>query len=230
MRWTGKLAVVGLVALMTFPTAYTLQQDSVVTGHVTYAAMDGFDPCIAGIAGIVRLRVMWFNDQVLFERAADEGSWVYATEAGAPDPRDQMLVPTGEKYEFVDPNNVDWAVTEYTFTGVEAQVYPPNEHHDILQWGVWVVKTGPTVRDYAATGRSYNFVNLVDTCKFNAAGHALAHSHDGSGNWTSSEANDTTENQHLANDPDHAHESYQVNLYVGPEPQVLVPANKPVNP
>lgn len=245
MRWTGKLAVVGIAAILSVPAVLADHTALPVVGsHTTYANMDGQDPCIAGIAGIVRMRVMWFNGQVLFERAAEEGSsWVYAIESGAPDPRDAPLQPTGQVFQFVDPNGVGWTVTEYNFTsGVNASVpsgggvsadplLPPDPHvtppdeggAEVISHYVWVVQTGPTMSDLAATGRPYNFVNLVDTCKFTGSGSSISHDKDAGGNWTSSKPGDDTTDQHVATDGNHAHGAFNVDLYVGKAPKVLVP-------
>lgn len=244
MRWTGKLAAVCTLALLALPTAYTFQQQEVVTGHTTYASMDGLDPCVAGIAGIVRLRVMWFNDQVLFERApTDGGAWVYAVEGGAPDPREALLRPTGEAFEFTDPNGMTWVVREYTYPGEPVEVSQGNVtvnrspsasgttvdggNYTVTppsaspgpggSWYAWVVQTGPVVEDFAATGRPYNFVDLVDTCKFTSPSSGVQHANSG-GNWSSSWPQDTTQGQHLADDPSHAHDRFSVDLYVGKAP------------
>lgn len=255
MRWNGKLAVVALAALMALPTAWSVQQDPVVAGHTTYADMDGLDPCIAGIVGIVRLRVMWFNDQVLFERTAGDGSsHVFAVQGGAADPRDQLLRPTGQQFAFTDPNGMEWQVNEYTYNvapasastgnttvtppsvqqngnGVsvdngETHVEPPTvDSHETGPWYTWVVQTGPTIEDFSATGRPYNFVNLVDTCKFSAPGQDVAHSNAGPGNWTSDWPEDTTEQQHFADEASHGHDRFSVDLYVGKAPKVEALAN-----
>jgi hypothetical protein len=244
MRWSTKIAVVAVLGLLSLPTAYTFQQSPVVSGHSTYTNMDGMDPCLAGIVGVVRLRVMWFNDQVLFERAASDGaSYVYAIQSGSPDPREQTLVPTGQEYPFTDPNGQDWDVKEYTFelgpsasaggggtggvsTGPNGTtVTPPTAPSETTntttgQFYAWVVQTGPTLQDNAATGKPYNFVDLVDTCKFTGQGMDVYHNTTGNGNWTSSWSNDTTQNQHLPSDGNMTATAWSVDLYVGKEPKV----------
>lgn len=240
MSRTERIAVIGILALLAVPTAYSFQQQPVVAGHTTYADMDGLDPCIAGIVGIVRLRVMWFNDQVLFERAAGEGNFVYALQSGAPDPRERPLAPTGNVYPMADPNGMDWEVHEYSFNlgpagvvdGGNYSVDPssgqpvkvnetPSYNADgaSRNWYVWVVETGPAVEDFAATGRPYNFVNLVDTCKFTTTGTGTQHSRDAGGNWTSDWSQDTTEAAHDAADGTHGHDRFDVDLYVGKAPR-----------
>lgn len=243
MRRRDVLAVIGTIALLLVPTAWTFSDEPVVAGHTTYADMDGLDPCIAGIVGIVRLRVMWFNDQVLFERSAQDGSsWVYAVQGGAPDPREAMLTPTGTEYPMTDPNGIEWVVKEYAYraataAGVNAGEYEveptsstpvvveeePSYHAntDGAEYHAWVVQTGPTIEDFSATGRPYNFVDLVDTCKFteDAAGTPVQHTSSG-GNWSSSWGNDTTEQAHFADDPTHGHDRFSVDLYVGKAPKV----------
>jgi hypothetical protein len=209
--------------------------------------MGGLDPCLAGIVGIVRLRVVWFNGQTLFERSADdENNWIYAIEAGAPDPRDALLRPTGEVFGFTDPNGVDWNIVEYNFTaGPDAIVHvedgdvgyrngsvvadPPegslNPEQEVYNFFTWVVRTGPVTEDYAATGKPYNFVDLVDTCKFALTPPArqVQHARDGSGNWTSDWSEDPTREDHDSGTADHGHEAYDIHLYIGTEPR-LAPA------
>ncbi|MCA1814769.1 MAG: hypothetical protein LC624_12630, partial [Halobacteriales archaeon] len=81
-RW-WKVLVLALCAMLSLPAGASINQQPVVTGHTVYANMDGLDPCMAGVVGVVRMRVMWFNNQVLMERPADDGgnAYIYAIEA-----------------------------------------------------------------------------------------------------------------------------------------------------
>jgi hypothetical protein len=241
-RW--KLVALGICALLSVPAGASVQQQPVVAGHSVYGDMDGLDPCIAGIVGVVRLRVMWFNNQVLFERTPDgssSGSWIYGTQAGAPDPRVAALTPTGEVWSFTDPNGMDWSVAEYNFTaGPDALVHggdvgyrngsvvatPPQveQNPEVRSYYVWVVRVGPTTYG-GYDGKDYNFVDLVDTCKFSIPEErAVQHAND-TGTWTSDWTGDTTQGQHMAGDGTHAHDVYDINLWVGSEPVLAPPAD-----
>jgi hypothetical protein len=240
MRRSWKVGLLCALAVLSVPAGSAVQQQQAVAGHTVYGAMDGLDPCIAGIVGIVRTRVMWFNEQVLLETTPDDGSaYIYALQAGAPDPRDQLLTPTGRTYPFTDPNGLDWQVTEYNFTGgpdalahggaagyhngsVVATPPTVDDAQNLASYYVWVVRIGPTQQDTAATGRPYNFVDLVDTCKFTDAHpeRTVHHSRDGNGTWQSDWGNDTTQDGHLPTDGPHDHDVYDINLYVGEEPKL----------
>lgn len=219
-----KLVAAALSALAVAPIAASQGEVRVVTGHSVFRSMDGMDPCLAAIVGIVRLRVMWFSDIVLFERVAEDGSgFLYAIESGAPDPRSATLIPSGTTYDFRDPNGADWNVTEYrldTQTLVTDNP-PPGMPLHLRTFFVWVVEIGPTLGGGSgALGMQYNFVTIVDACKFNNAfDQPVQHTGSG-GNATSSLQNDTTESQHLPGDPDHEHNAFRVDLYVGHEPTV----------
>jgi len=248
-RW-WKVVVVGMCALLSLPAGASISQQPVVTGHTVYTNMDGLDPCFAGVVGVVRMRVMWFNNQVLMERAADDGgnAYIYAIEADAPDPRDQTLLPTGNVFKFTDPNGVDWVVNEYNFTlpptaWADAGNYSvdPGDGHPLnvnetpgyaleqaSSYTTWIVKLGPTNDDYAASGKPYNFVDLVNTCTFHeGADHRVTHTPD-HGNWTSSDANDPSImdgtdpnlNGHEDADGTHEHNVYDISLYIGQAPKV----------
>jgi hypothetical protein len=241
-RWWKVLAV-AMCALLSLPAGASISQQPVVTGHTVYTNMDGLDPCLAGVVGVVRMRVMWFNNQVLMERAADDGgnAYIYAIEADAPDPRDQTLLPTGNQFKFTDPNGVDWLVNEYNFTlpptaWADAGNYSldPGSGHPLnvtdtpgyaleqaRSFTTWIVKLGPTNDDYAATGKPYNFVDIVDTCKMQEqADHQVTHTRGPDGNWTSSDPQDPTFDAHEDDDTTHTSNVYDISLYIGQAPQV----------
>ncbi|HEV8360306.1 MAG TPA: hypothetical protein VGR28_07630 [Candidatus Thermoplasmatota archaeon] len=242
MRWTGTLTAVAVVALLALPTALSVQEQSAVSGHVSYSDMGGMDPCLAGIAGIVRSQVLWFGGQVLFERTASgDNQFIYAVENGAPDPRELPLIRTGEVYEFPDLNDDThtWSVVEYEYhvpPGVDDAQYhpPPTEEQPIVgevpsgtpsatwtydpdvAYYAWVVHLGPTLNDDIATGRPYNFVNVVDTCKMmntTDVDHNLT-----SEGWSSSDPADDTYDAHPDGMGSHDHSGVLVDLYVGDTP------------
>ncbi|HVL87746.1 MAG TPA: hypothetical protein VM681_07075 [Candidatus Thermoplasmatota archaeon] len=240
-----RLAAFALAALVLSSALPFARGETVaVTGHSVYADMDGFDPCLAAIVGLVRARVMWFNDMVLFSRPAADGSaYVYAVEQGAPDPRERLLYEN-DRYEFTDPNGVSWKVVEYQYvyntngtTQHNVPVPPPaqspaaNHTQNVNAWFTWVVSVGPTTQD-AFPGLSnheeYNFVLLVDTCKFKGAFvQDVSHTRDGSGGWDSDLPDDETTGGHKESDEDHTHQAFGVDLYVGRAPNAAPPPPKP---
>lgn len=146
----------------------------------------------------------------------------------------KVLIRSGVWYNFTDPNGVHWNVTEVFWdepygTAVEGEgdvqrnpgvdsaanvTAHTNRHY------AWLVEIGPTTTDpylsgLDSLGDRYNFVNMVNTCKFSEEARRLS-------NVTHDAANKTyPEFQH----PDrystnHTHESWEVDLRIGPKPDV----------
>lgn len=104
---------VALALLLWLPQGVSTHEHTVVTGHSTFYNASGYDPCLASVAGILRTRVMWFNDMVLAERYGGKGTFIYLTEHGAEDPTAKsQLYTEGVYYDFVDPNGAHWHVEE----------------------------------------------------------------------------------------------------------------------
>lgn len=136
------------IALLLAPTGVVVGANLTDTGkaveqHTSYVqiVVDGGEPRSAGyaaVAGLVTCQaanavddaVRWFDDQILFRegnrgpdtRCLDQQNMthVWATQEGAPDPRDNpTLAPTGNAFEFTDPNNRYWNVREYSYQVLE---------------------------------------------------------------------------------------------------------------
>lgn len=226
----------------------------VVTGHTTFADMESMDPCLGAIAGLVQREVLWFDDSIYHQRTNfEDDQWIYASEEEAPDPTfhvkfdnvtdvegnaddqpaDKVLIRSGVWYNFTDPNEVAWNVTEvywdeghYLDEGggsegeggdaesAENSTAGTNRHY------AWIVELGPTTEDPYLDGLDgmasrYNFVNMINTCKF------------------SEEAEEDGTRHHTAGDDDpafrhpekynttHNHTEYTVQLRVGDEPDLV---------
>lgn len=236
--WSRKskaFAAVFLVLLMWAPSGVSVEQLPVVTGHSTFFNGDVYDRCLASVAGILRSRVMWFNDMVLTETYGGKGTFVYITEDGAPDPTKQnVLLSEGVFFDFVDPNGARWHVEEAYMDYGGSTTYPgPNNVQDWTadtirdagkpvekqRYYVWFVELSerPVYDQFAPPMGDanyhtfYNFLVLVDTCKFNnntATRRALE--------WhTGLEAG------HPVGELDHKHESWNANVWVGTRPVVV---------
>lgn len=244
--------VVALALLLWIPQGISVQTQPVVTGHSTFLNGDVYDQCLASVAGILRSRVMWFNDQVLVERYPGKGNWVYLTEKGGKDPTKlTSMYSDGVTYNFVDPNGAAWHVEElYTPTSnpqvatdtetlttapnVQGAVNDPNEINEweagmnytnsvkVIQkrqyvWAVEIAST-PIHDDFPGDDPHtlYNFLLLVDTCKFNnntvTRGVYADHTN-------VSILNDR--NGHPNGDSPHGHETWQADIYVGKRPRIV---------
>lgn len=240
-RMKAGLAVAAAV-LLWVPMGISTDTQPVVTGHSTFFNGDVYDQCLASIAGILRSRVMWFNDQILVERYPGRGTFVYVTEHGGKDPvRYQesegfALLSDGVTYTFVDPNGAVWHVEElYLELGGNAPV--PGRSENPFRYGerltdsaldgfsqkrqyVWVVELSatPYVDEFPGDdGHSlYNFVTLVDTCKFNVNGDTQAPRvyHE-----NASVLNDR--HGHPNGDLQHNHSAWNADIYVGKRPTVI---------
>lgn len=113
----------------------------------------GDDTCLAQVVGLVESQVLWFDGIPFFERTDGQGdTYLYVTEAGAPDPTHHVgpgtfdairadaaengttvepeapfLVRSGTHYDFTDANNVTWNVTEAYF---DVPAHETNRDHE----------------------------------------------------------------------------------------------------
>jgi hypothetical protein len=227
-----------MALLLWVPQGISVESQPVVTGHSTFFNGDVYDQCLASVAGILRSRVLWFNDQVLVERYPGKGTFVYLTESGGIDPSDpdRRLFSDGVTYTFVDPNGAAWHVQEL-YLDLEHWVYVPGgsempsevlaEYEDTAQNGikknrqyVWVVElSAAPIMDYFPGDDPhtlYNFLVLVDTCKMNRTSASVG----GTANH-----NDTAilndRYGHPNNETAHTHETWNADIYVGQRPLVL---------
>lgn len=191
-HWSNrrKAAIAATMAfILWFPTGISEENQPVVTGHSSFWNGQGYDPCMASIAGILQTEVRWFNDMVLARRYGGKGTFIYITEAGAQDPRNNapnanrdhlQLYSDGVSYDFVDPNGAVWHVEELyygDFTPVTFDNNPTNPRTNTQvtdRTYVWVVELSaqPIFDQFAGSPSGpnyhdvYNFVSLIDTCKF----------------------------------------------------------------
>lgn len=221
---------VALALLMWAPMGVSHGDHAMLTGHSTFYNGEVYDPCLGSIAGILRHRVMWFNDQVLVESYGGKGTFIYVTENGAPDPRGMTLRTDGVSYDFVDPNGAFWHVEEsYIPKTATATVNtnPIDNHEDPLvtthtdQWYVWTVELAsrPIYDQYAGDDPHtfYNFLILVDTCKM----HRNELTRDGMENHTLASGKLNDRNGHPNDAEEHDHERWMVNIYAGKRPVIL---------
>lgn len=239
-RWSPRRKAglaVAFALLLWIPQGISVQTQPVVTGHSTFLNGDVYDQCLASVAGILRSRVLWFNDQVLVERYPGKGTFVYVTEHGgrSPDEFDQ-LYSDGVTYTFVDPNGAAWHVQEvYVELGGSAPI--PGKNEEVWDYGsrmqdsvengfdqfrqyFWVVELSATpIMDYFPGDDPhsvYNFLVLVDTCKMNRNDETV--------NGTIDHDDPAILNDrygHPNNETAHQHEVWNADIYVGQRPLVV---------
>jgi hypothetical protein len=233
---TKAFLAVALALLLWIPQGISTQTQPVVTGHSTFYNGDSYDPCLASVAGIVRSRVMWFNDQVLVERYPGKGTFIYITESGGLDPTSvNALYSDGTSYNFVDPNGAAWHVDELYWsrsnsisnpveavhvrqegnqqnTSVQAQIVNDRQY-------VWVVELAaqPIYDQFPGSDPHsyYNFLDLVDTCKFTNNTRTYA----GETNHTSGLG---PSNGHETGATPHSHEVWNADIYLGQAPAIVL--------
>lgn len=238
---TKAVLAAALALLLWVPQGISTDSQTVVTGHSTFFNGDSYDPCLASVAGIMRTRVMWFNDQVLVERYPGKGTFIYITEHGGQSPLETGgLYSDGVSYNFVDPNGAAWHVDElYIGKGGSLKT----DYEEPLNWEyntthgdarapyvdvgiaqakqyVWVVEmSAQPIYDQFPGGDGhtyYNFLDLVDTCKF----------HNNTDTYRGYEYHNTSlgpSNGHPSGATPHAHQTWDADIYVGPAP-TIVPA------
>lgn len=257
-QWSNrrKAALAATLAFLLWaPSGLSQSTGPVVTGHTTFYKGEDFDPCLASIVGVMQTEVRWFNDMVLARRNGGKGTFIYITENGADDPRDkEQLYTDGVSYDFVDPNGAAWHVEElyYGRGGVGVtyndQISNPDPR---VTYGyqdrtyVWVVElSAQPIYDQFAQHLDrndpnwhtiYNFVALVDTCKFhreeetnfNGNKHNESRPSEYDFNVTHDKndpmRDDEWRNGHKSTDDEvHTHEAFLANIYVGKRPVVIV--------
>jgi len=224
--------MVAVALLLWIPQGISTQTTPMVTGHSVFYNADGYDQCLASVAGMLRSRVMWFNDQILVERYPGKGTYVFVTEAGVEDPtKAPYFVSEGVQFTFTDPNGADWIIYEayYQAQGMAIAKGPviPNSNGqvgagaDVDKTYVWFVEIAgtPILDQFPGDDPHslYNFLVLVDTCKFhrNAKTQAPIADH----NATSGLLNDRY--GHPNNATPHTHEAWNANIWIGKRPAVV---------
>lgn len=239
------LVAFSLAALLWLPSGIS-EQTNVTTGHSTFYNGDVFDQCLASIAGIVRSRVMWFNDMVLTERYGGEGQYIYVTERSGMDPRGQPLLSQGVFYDFVDPNGAHWHVEE---SYIDRGHLTPGVHTDFSEHGqyaedaidqgglpgprqyVWTVELAnrPIYDQFAGNDPAqyheiYNFLILIDTCKMNQAKAQPGWDDEQDPAYNKTHTGDDLdpERGHPVGTEEHYHQMHLVDIYVGQRPTIAL--------
>lgn len=212
--------------------------DTVMTGHTTWMEeSSAYDGCLAGIAGLLKQQVTWFNGQTLFETSEgnSDDTWIYFTDGGLGgdqrvDPTSEDLIRSNNTYQFEDPNDEDhtWTVKEYfVYDGLPDGVNGVGDIGDEepgVNWDriyIWAVNaSASSIEDETTLGKDYNFVGVVDTCKFDSA-RERNETHD---NQNESEDKHDPRWQHDSanNEGEHDHDVYFVDLWVGGEPETVL--------
>lgn len=131
---------------------------SLVEGHTTYAEIVLGDDGVAtlDIIGDVRCHVEVLGVHVDVPPSVDRvgvdcgsGLSVYVTHAGAPDPRTQLLEPTGDLAQAAGPQGTTWTATEFTYHGPDGGTHT-----------AWTVPVDAPRVD-PATGDTYRFMAPV---------------------------------------------------------------------
>ncbi|MHB8604810.1 MAG: hypothetical protein ACYDCK_06095 [Thermoplasmatota archaeon] len=180
-----RVVTFGVIALTLSTVVFSGVSDGttiVVTGEQVYYNGDHYDPCLASIIGLVKLRVVWFNELTLTERYNGNGTFLYVVEHNASDPRTQQMHSSGVVNTFIDPNGHTWEVDEwywdqsasiagtgFTQTGsIQVAGQYVQVHAQTTRYYAWTVAIQNAYRDGFAGSdahRFYNFVTVVDTCK-----------------------------------------------------------------
>jgi len=225
--------------------------ETVVTGHTNWVDPSStYNSCFAGIAGLLKNEVTWFNGQTLFSTdAGGAGTFIYFTESlqaddgeynestglKVKDPTQEKLVKTDNEYEVEDPSGADhtWVVREYFTTrekkGAEAGVgetdVDSGEARQVEKVYVYVVQVHapPIEDDRESVDKRYNFLGLVDTCKFNQDGEQKEHANDGTyGTEPSGQHNDDgTGSDESDQGTHHNHTAVGVDIWIGGVPDTL---------
>ena len=223
---------VALALLLWIPQGISTETTPVVTGHSVFYNGSTYDKCLASIAGILRSQVLWFNDQVLVERYPGKGTYIFVTEAGAPDPSEEdYLISEGVKFSFTDPNGADWVIHEAYFAPPGYKAIAEGEESStraglaLNKTYVWFVELAaePILDQFPGEEYPhsiYNFLVLVDTCKFHRNGQTSG---------PIANHNETAilndRHGHPNGELEHEHETWNADLWVGKRPVIVEAAD-----
>lgn len=148
----------GIAILVGFSAVGSAEnKEQVVEGHTVYEKIGVEKAPVVNVVGDVRchfevLRVRLTVPPSVGSAGAEcEGDvQVFGSGIGAPDPRKEALVPTGETFTAEGPNGVEWTTTEYEY---QAQGQ---------SWTAYMVEAGPT-QVHPETGEEYSFVATMPT-------------------------------------------------------------------
>lgn len=211
--------------------------NDVMTGHTEWMeASTNYDGCLAGIAGLILQQVTWFNGKTLFETSSgtSENTWVYFTDGGLDnkvDPTDEDLFRSNETYEFEDPNrDHTWTVKEYYIqdAGIDASTAGPDADVSTDRVYIWAVNASAETFHDPTIEQDYNFVGILNTCKFNSEADGDAE-HDDQHDQDTHDGGDPEDPQwqHDSENTEgtHDHDVYVVDIWIGGEPS-LVPGTE----
>lgn len=230
---------VALAILLAAPMGVSHGDTTMLTGHTTFYNGASYDPCLGSIVGIMRHRVMWFNDQVLVETYGGRGTFILATEAGAQDPRKaDILYTEGVFYDFVDPNGAHWHIDEMFMEKAGAGVTTDPSHvfegagntaQQVVNGDsvtedrtyVWSVElaTRPIYDDFAGADPHtyYNFLTILDTCKM----HNSTSTYDGEEVHDVASGTLDDDHGHPNGEIEHQHGRFMVDLWIGTRPTAI---------
>lgn len=219
--------------------------DYVTTGHSSFlSASTSFNSCFAGVSGLLLQRVTWFNGQTLFQRASDGGgnTWVYFTEHFVDngfgydketgieinDPSQEKLFETDNTYKFEVPNHPDktWVVQEYfALRQVSTDAAGDTSPNDpgagapkrVYVFAVKIADRTFDLDDNLTMAEEFNFVGVVDTCRFHGSAVEEDRQHDNGIEGDSGDPSDQHDSANL-NGETHPHDVYSIDLWVGGPP------------
>lgn len=210
-------------------------QNEGTTGHTEWIETStSYDGCLAGIAGLVLQKVTWFNGQTLFETSSgtSEDTWIYFTDGKLDDkvdPTDEDLIRSNETYEFEDPNrDHTWTVKEYYSFRDDLGSALGGDEPDVKRVHIWAVNVSAQPFHDSTIEQDYNFVGILNTCKFDSNGQETK-PHDDQADQDSKEDNDPEDPkwQHDSSNTEgeHTHKEFLVDIWIGGEPS-LVPGSE----
>lgn len=252
------VAVLTAGLLGTVDATQQAEAEELTTGHSVFMdASTSFNSCFAGLAGALLQQVTWFNGQTLFSRMeGGSDKYIYVVEhlqddngdgSGGSDgyddeshiemgdPTDETLFRTNRTYTFTDKNDKDghqWVTREYFALRDHKNVSTDTPNNDFGEADdkkkvyVFVVKVNDEAFLDETIKKQYNFAMVVDTCRFHNSGQQTNHSgHVGeSGEPEAQHLNQSGMNE------SHEHGEFQVDIYVGGEPDGLAVNDQPQVP
>lgn len=159
-------------------------------------------------------------------------------------PANKILVRSGVWYNFTDPNGVTWNVTE-VFWDQATETSATVDRNESAEPGeaasetnasahtnrhyAWIVQLGPTTTDpylsgLDSIGDRYNFVTMVNSCKFSEEAVKESDRHHDAANETYPRFRHPDRYE-----TNHTHETWTVDLRIGPDPDLVPLDAEPVN-
>lgn len=235
-----------------------VNEDEVTTGHTRLISGEsGFSDCMAGVAGLMKQKVTWFNGQTLFERPTGAGKYVYFTEHftpsdnfGADEAPGEYDLETGIRIK--DPSTEKLFRTNNTFRfHVPTDPNDPADNPDDPEHAKeWVVREYFAIREQFPTESSdtpsgvkrvYVYVvevadgtftaDILGDAKYNFAAvidTCRFHGSAADPHRTHPDESELEGDQHTSDDGVHNHSAYGIDIWVGDEPDE-VPLSQEIN-